>query len=63
MTKDLAEMPVVNYGGDAWSSGEFPNVLAHMAVEHGPIFRRLIPDGPHSGQAFYMREHKDCRKA
>ena len=52
MTKDLAEMPVVNYAGDAWSSGEFPNVLARMAVEHGPIFRRLIPDGPHTGQAF-----------
>src|SRR3954447_37177 len=55
MIRSVAEMPVVDYSGDVWSSGEFPNILARMAVEHGPIFRHLMQDGAsNDGSLIFM---------
>ncbi len=50
MTKTIADLPEIYYSiEDVWETGNFPQVVADFAQEHGPIFKRVIPDGPFEG--------------
>jgi retinoid hydroxylase len=49
MARPYTEIPVVEFSEmDVWS-GQFPSVLARIATEVGPVFRRILQQGPYSG--------------
>ena len=55
MSKTMADLPVVEYDFDASvAGGTFPSVLARFAVEHGPIFRRVVPEEMYGSELIYM---------
>src|SRR5215207_8524937 len=51
MSTPLVEMPTISLPFDYSTSGQLPQVLARLALEHGPVFRWTLPeDSPLSGQ-------------
>lgn len=55
MKEELAGIPVVTLPRDAAGAGTLPTFLAQAAVEHGPIFRSVVPSGRESGrEVVYM---------
>ena len=46
----LADLPLVPLPRHAAGAGTLPTFLAQAAVEHGPIFRSLVPSGREAGQ-------------
>jgi len=55
MPKTMADLPVAEYDFDsAVASGTFPAILARFAAEHGPIFRRTVPEDMYGSQLIYM---------
>jgi cytochrome P450 len=50
MTKHLDDIPLADLTETDLYSGEFPSVLARYALEHGPIFRQVVTEGPFAGQ-------------
>ncbi len=49
MSRPLREAPAIEHDEEDVWSGRFPQVLARQALEHGPIFRRVMPAGPDGG--------------
>jgi retinoid hydroxylase len=55
VSKDFDELPLAQFTEMDILSGEFPSVLARLAQELGPVFRRRVTDGPYAGlDAVYM---------
>jgi cytochrome P450 len=54
MSKSLAELPAVRFSGDAIMSGQFPQLLARLALEHGPIYKWVIESGTDTGEYVFM---------
>jgi cytochrome P450 len=54
MSTSLAELPVVDFSGDQIMSGQFPSLQAHMALEHGPIYKWSIDAGMDAGEYVFM---------
>lgn len=55
MAKTMADLPVAEYDyNQAVATGSFPSILAQFAAEHGPIFRRTVPEDVYGAQLIYM---------
>lgn len=50
MARTLAQMPGVTVAADETETGQLAAHLARCAQEHGPIFRRIVQQGPAAGQ-------------
>jgi cytochrome P450 len=49
MTKSVTDLPLAHFTEVDILSGQFPSVLARHAQELGPIYRRLVTEGPYAG--------------
>lgn len=54
MAKSLADLPVVSFTGEDINLGRFPAKLAQAAIEHGPIYKWIIPEGWDAGEYVFM---------
>jgi cytochrome P450 len=54
MSKGLADLPEIQLDGDDIMSGRLAGRLAQMAIEHGPIFKWVIPNGMDAGEYVFM---------
>ncbi|MEN9934571.1 MAG: hypothetical protein RLZZ387_1150 [Chloroflexota bacterium] len=54
MAKGIADLPAIPLSGEDIVSGRLPQKLAQAAVEHGPIFKWVIPDGWDAGEYVFM---------
>ncbi len=52
MSRAFVDMPLVHLPRDAAGAGTLPAFLARAAVEHGPIFRSVVPVGREAGREF-----------
>ena len=48
-TKGIADMPVLQFTEEDFWTGRLPIVEAQQAQVHGPVFKRMIDDGPQVG--------------
>ena len=70
MSKSISDLPAVSFTDDDINSGVLPSLLARAALEHGPIFRRVVSRswesdrdyvfmvGPQANR-FVMHTHRD----
>jgi cytochrome P450 len=49
MSTPVREAPTVEYSDEDVWSGRFPQILARAAQELGPVFRRVVENGPNTG--------------
>jgi cytochrome P450 len=54
MSKGLADLPEIQLDGDDIMSGRLAALQARMAIEHGPIFKWVIPNGMDMGEYVFM---------
>jgi cytochrome P450 len=54
MTKTLADLPAIALSGAEIETGRLPALLAQAAVELGPIFKWVIPEGWDAGEYVFM---------
>jgi retinoid hydroxylase len=54
MAKGIADLPAVPLSGEDVMSGRLAGKLAAAAIEHGPIFKWVIPEGWDAGEYVFM---------